>query len=152
MPDEIPTLIYRGNFSCAAGIDFAGTMLAAEFGGGYRTDEVVMPPLRYWSFTYSALSRRVNVQPPNAEPIDRLSYIWNFYYQSKLNGNRPFKVRCPRDNKLYLAYWPDGNLEMSLADQFLATTGLQARQLYMRGVNTLPDGSLDEGVENSDTI
>lgn len=143
-------LIYRGNYSLTASIDFAGTMLSAEYGGGYREDEVIFPPLRGWRLNYSALSKLVSVQLRDGERASRLNYIWNFYTASKAAGNLPFVVRCPRDEKLYLAYFPDDNLEMTLVDQFLATCGLSVRQLYVRGVTVNADGSVEESVIDPD--
>jgi hypothetical protein len=149
---DIPTLIYRGNFEVTARIDYAGALLSAEYGNGYREDAVVGIPLRSWALTYSALNRRVNVQPQDAEPIDRLNYIWNFVTSSKDNGNALFKLRCPRDGKLYLAYFPEDILELTLVDRYLATTGLQIKQRNVRGINTLSDGSIADEIVNPDVI
>lgn len=147
-----PQLIYRGNYQLTAGIDFGGTMLSVEYGGGFREDEVVFPPMRKWSLTYSALSKRVAVRLRDGETASRLNYVWNFYVESKAGGNIPFVVRCPRDEKLYLAYFPDDALEMTMVDNYLATTGLALRQVYVRGVSVNADGSVDEDLIDPDAI
>jgi hypothetical protein len=147
-----PYLNYRGNFSLTAGIDYAGTMLSAEYGGGFREDEVIFPPLRYWKLTYSALNRRVKVQLPSGEAVNRIDYVWGMYCASKENGNRPFILRCPRDSKLYLAIFTDDTLEMELVDLWLATAGVAIKQAAVRGVATNADGSLDEGVLSPDLL
>lgn len=145
-------LIYRGNYALTARIDFAGTMLSVEYGGGFREDEVIFPPMRGWSLNYSALSKRVHIQLRDGERASRLNYIWNFYVASKAGGNLPFVVRCPRDEKLYLAYFPDDALEMTMVDNYLATTGLALRQTSVRGVAVNADGSVDEDVIDPDAI
>jgi hypothetical protein len=145
-------LCYRGNYSLTAGIDFGGTMLSAEYGGGYREDEVIFPPLRYWKLTYSALHKHVKVRLPNGEMIDRLSYVWQMYYNSKNTGNQPFILRCPRDKKIYLAYFPDDTLEVEMMDMFLGTTGLSIKQVNVRGITTNADGSLNEGITYADSL
>lgn len=145
-----PMLIYRGNYELTASVDFSGTMLSAEYGGGFREDEVIFPPMRGWSLSYKALSKRVSVQLANGERASRLNYVWNFYMASKAGGNLPFVVRCPRDEKLYLAYFPDDALQVNLVDQFLGTCGLTVRQLYVRGVSVNADGSVNEDLIDPD--
>jgi hypothetical protein len=149
---DYPTLEYRGNFHVKCGIDHAGALLSAEYAGGYREDVVVGVPLRDWSLTYSALINRAMITLEGGAPIDRASYVWNFYNESKDNGNRPFRMRCPRDGKFYLCFFPQDRMEFEMVNRRLSTTGLQIKQVYVRGVSTLDDGSLSDDVINPDEI
>lgn len=139
-------LVYRGNFEVTAGIDYGEALLCAKYPFGYMETAVVGIPVRDWALTYTALHRRVKVQLPNGEAVSRLDYVWSFYGGSKGAGNEPFILRCPRNGKLYLAYFPDDRLEYRLVDHFLATAGLSIKQMNVKGVTTNADGSLPEGV------
>lgn len=149
---EYPRLQYRGNFRVTAGIDYEGTTLGVEYGGGLSERETIFPPLRYWKLSYPELSRDAMIQLPSGELISRLDYVWNFYCDRLNKGGVPFTIRCPRDKRLYLAEFTDLRLEYELADLFLASTGLSMRQAYVRHMNTLEGGALDEGLENPSTI
>lgn len=149
---EFPELIYRGNFSLTVGASYEGAILSAELGGGYRRDEVIFPKLLFGRLAYKALEKRVWVEPPDAEPTNRFDYIWNFYCDSKDNANRPFRMRSPRDDKMYLWFFPENNIEIEMMHHYLGTTGLKVQQVYMQGVNTLPDGSIADEVDNPDEI
>jgi hypothetical protein len=150
---ELPELVYRGNFQVVVGIDYAGTILSAEFGSGYREDEVVGLPLLTARLNYEALTRRAFIRPPDsAKPVDRLEYIWNFYCDSKDRGNRPCRMRSPRDERMYLWFFPDDNLTLNMIDAYCATGGLALKQWRGRGVNTLDDGSVADEVVNPDVI
>jgi hypothetical protein len=144
-----PELKYRGHYDVVAGYDFAGTMLSADYGGGLREDEVIFPPLKYWKLRYDSVSRRVYVQPEgNAEPKLREVYLRDFVLDSKTNGNRPFVMRCPLDNKPYLCVFDTDTLEFDLLNLMAMTTGLSIRQVYVRQMNFLPDGSIGSEIEN----
>ena len=144
---EYPELLYRGNYSLTVGASYEGSILSAELGGGFRRDEILFPKLLFGRLTYGALSKRVTVQPEGgAEPKSRLDYVWDFYCDSKDNANRPFRMRSPRDGKMYLWFFPENGIELEMLNRNLATTGLKVQQVYVRGVATLDDGSLaDDG-------
>jgi hypothetical protein len=144
MSVELKQLLYRGNFSLSLGIEYEGVILSANYPFGYREDAVIGAPLRLWQLNYTALHKRVNVQLPNGERASRLNYVWGVYCESKDNGNRPFILRCPRDDKFYLAYFPENNLQIQMVDSYLATAGLPIKQLRIKSVATNADGSLDE--------
>jgi hypothetical protein len=145
-------LIYRGHYEVVCGIDFSGTMLTAEYGGGLREDEVILPPVRYWKLTYEQVNRHRMVTPDGGEPKTRENYLWDLYVGSKLNGNRPFAMRCPRNGKAYLCFFDEDVFEMTLLNLKAMTTGLSIRQTRVRGVSTLPDGSIAEAGENPSVI
>lgn len=147
-----PMLIYRGNFDCAVGVDYANAFLGADFGGGLDETERIFPGLLTAHMNYKALSKRVNVQLRDGETATRLNYIWNFYRTRMDAGREPFVMRSPLDDKLYLWKFTDLSLEMSMADWYLATTGLSLIQTYVRGVATNADGSVDEDVIDPDAI
>jgi hypothetical protein len=151
---EYSRLVYRGNYELTVGVSYENSHLRAEFGGGLSDTEVIFPGLMYARLNYSALSRRVNVQPPNAEPLDRLLYIWNFYRESMDAGRRPFLMRVPPPlpEKFYLWEFAETNLELNAVDRFLATTGLSVKQVIVRGVSTLEDGSVGDEFINPSTI
>lgn len=154
MPDvAFKRLIYRGNFALTRRVDYGGSLLGTKYAGGYREDVIVGSPngLRSWTLNYTALNSRVMVQPKGAEPKDRLSYVWDFIRESKGGGNLPFILTDPEDGKDYLAVFTDDLFEVEKLDLFLSTTGLNVEQVYVRGVNTLDDGSLGEAT-NSDEI
>jgi hypothetical protein len=144
MSVTISQLLYRGNYSLTAGIDYGGAILSAEYPFGYREDAVIGVPLRSWTLNYTALHKRVSIQLPNGERASRLNYVWSMYCNSKDAGNLPFILRCPRDEKLYLAYFPENGLQIEMVDMYLATAGLQIKQMNIKGVATNDDGSLDE--------
>jgi hypothetical protein len=149
MPDssDYPLLVYRGNYRVTLGASYEGSILSAEMGGGYRRDEVIFPKILTGKLTYEALEKRVWVQPAEGgPPKSRLDYIWDFYCGSKDNANRPFRMRSPRDGKMYLWFFPENGIELEMMNRNLATTGLKVQQVYVKGVATLDDGSLaDDG-------
>jgi hypothetical protein len=154
MPDvEFQRLLYRGNFALKRKLDFSESLLSTRYAGGFREDVIVGSPngLRSWSLTYSALINRVNLNLPGNIIKDRLSYIWDFFSASKSGGNIPFIITDPEDNKDYLAIFSALFIEVDKVDFYLSTTGLQIEQLFVRGVNTLADGSLGTA-ENPDEI
>jgi hypothetical protein len=150
MPPPYSQLLYRGNYSLSIGKDFSGSILSAELGGGYRRDERIFPGLMTGKLNYSALSKRVKVRLPNGEMVDRLPYIWFFYCNSKDNGNEPFLMKSPLDNKTYLWIFPDDGIEIEMVDRFLGTTGLTVKQVNVQGVLTNSDGSINEGILSPD--
>lgn len=137
-------LTYRGNYQLTLGADYSGAILSAEFGGGYRVDETIFPKLLYGKLTYSALLRRPKtLTNSEGKLVSRLRYVWDAYTYSKDNGNEPFVMRSPLDDKPYLWIFGEDNLEITLVDQLLATAGLSVRQVRVKGVATNADGSLD---------
>jgi hypothetical protein len=149
-----PELIYRGNYAVTVGVDYSKSFLRADFGGGLSETETVFPGLLYAKLNYSALHSRAMVQPEDGEPTDRLTYFYSFYRESMDNGIRPFVMRVPRPltEKPYLWEFTDLNLEFSLVDQFLATTGISIRQAFVRGMNFLNDGSIGDETDNPATV
>ena len=141
--DTFRTLYYRGNFSLKRRKDYSDAILSADFPGGYGRDTIVGRPLRSWDLTYSALVP-VMVAPPDEQPKDRLSYIWDFYCESKDNANRPFILVDPQDNKKYLCIFTDNIIEVEMMNYRLSTTALGIKQRFVKGYNFLDDGSLGE--------
>jgi len=149
---EYERLVYRGNFRCEIGVDYSGSFLSIDYGGGLDETEKVFPALLTAKLSYPELDRDVLIQPHAGEPIDRLAYIWGFYRRSMDNARRPFEMRSPLDKKLYLWRFADDSLSIELVNLFMGSTGLSLRQAYVRHVNTLEGGALDEGVENPSTV
>lgn len=138
------TLIYRGNFSLRRRKDYSNAFLEAEYPNGYASPPIVIGrPLRSWDLTYSALVPAM-VNPPNALPKDRLSYVWDFFCDSKDNGNRPFILICPADNKKYLCVFQDSLIEVEMMNYMLSTTGLVIKQRFVKDLNFLDDGSMGD--------
>lgn len=154
MPDnEFERLEYRGNFQVTCDLDFSESLLSARYPGGFREDVIIGSPngLRTWRLTYANLNRDVLFKPTNGEPISREQYIWQFYARSKSGGNLPFIITCPLDRKDYLAIFTEDKLSYVLVDRRVRTTGLAIEQVFVKGVNTLEDGSLGEAT-NPDEI
>jgi hypothetical protein len=149
---EYERLVFRGHFRCEVGIDYSGSFLGIDYGGGLEESEKVFPGLLTAKLSYPWLDRDVMVQPWSGEPVSRLEYIWGFYRRHMDNARRPFVMRSPLDKKLYLWKFADDSLSIELVDLYLGTTGLSLRQAYVRHMNTLEGGALDEGVENPSTI
>lgn len=147
-----PMLIYRGNFSCSVGKAYGGTYLRAELGGGRSKTEAIFPGLLTARLNYTALSKRVNVRLRDGETASRLYYIYNFYCAAMDAGKRPFVMRSPLDDKLYLWEFTDDGIELSMMDSYLATTGLGMMQTYPEGVTVNADGSVNEDVIDPDAI
>lgn len=145
-------LQYRGNFECSVGIDYSGAHLGAEYGAGYYESEKVFPGLLFGRLNYSALSRRVRVRLATGEAVSRLNYVWFFYRACMDNGRKPFLMRSPLDERLYLWKFADESLEITLVDLFLGTCGLGVRQVRVKGVAMNADGSIDEGVLRPDVL
>lgn len=139
-------LVYRGNFECSVGADYSGSFLRADYGGGYSETEVIFPRLLTARLSYSALTRGAKVRLPSGESLDRLTYVWSFYCRQMDNGREPFLMRSPLDGKMYLWEFAEESLEITLVDLKLGTTGLALKQVYVRGVATNADGSIDEGI------
>jgi hypothetical protein len=150
---EYERLLFRGHFHCEVGIDYSGSFLGVEYGGGLDETEKVFPGLLTAKLSYPELDRDVLIMPPGAvEPVSRLDYIWGFYRRSMDNARRPFLMRSPLDKKLYLWKFADDSLSIELVNLFMGTTGLSMKQTYVRHMNTLEGGALDEGEENPQTI
>lgn len=145
-------LVYRGNFRCEVGIDYSGSFLEIDYGGGLGESEKVFPGLLTAKLSYPELDRDVMIVTPAGEAVSRLFYVWDFYRRQMDNGRRPFEMRSPLDKKLYLWQFADLSLSIDLINLYLGSTGVTLKQTYVRHMGTLPGGALDEGVENPSTI
>jgi hypothetical protein len=153
MPDlSFKRLIFRGHYEIVCDVDFSESLLSARYAGGYREDVVIglTSGLRSWKLKYSPFNKRILIDVPDVGPMARDDYIWNDFCESKAGGNIPRIITCPRDGKDYLFIYKDDRLSFTLVDQFLRTTGLQIEQCYVRGTNTLPDGSLGDSTNPSE--
>jgi hypothetical protein len=146
MSYPFPELRYRGNFGVTIGVDYSASYLRAEYGGGYSETEVIFPGLMTAKLNYPALHSRVNTAGENGVPVDRLTYIWTFYRSAMDAGRRPFVMRVPPPlpEKLYVWEFTDDTLDLTAVNRFLATTGLSIRQVYVKQMNFLPDGSIGD--------
>jgi hypothetical protein len=159
---EYDRLRNRGHFRCEVGIDYSGAFLGIEYGGGLDESERVFPGLLTAKLSYPHLDRDVPVHLPPEDiqalglpfdrEVDRLTYVWTFYRRQMDAGRRPYIMRSPLDKKLYLWRFTDDSLSIELVDLYMGTTGLSMKQAYVRGLNTLEGGALDEGFENPSTI
>lgn len=149
---EYERLLFRGHFHCEVGVDYSGSFLGVEYGGGLDETEKVFPGLLTAKLSYPELDRDVMIQLPSGELISRLDYIWGFYRRSMDNARRPFIMRFPLDKRLYLWKFTDDSLSIELVNLYLGTSGLSLRQAAVRHMNTLEGGALDEGLENPSTI
>jgi hypothetical protein len=144
LPDA-PILQYRGHFKCEVGISYKAAKLTTGYGGGYREAENIFPPLLYGSLSYPTLHRDAMIETEPDVFVDRLTYIWNFYTNSKDNADEPFLMKSPRNGLWYLWYFPDDDLTVELIDLYMGSSGLKIEQVYVKGV--VPDnadGSFDE--------
>jgi hypothetical protein len=154
MPDQaFPRLLYRG-FAARRRIDFNETLLSASFPGGYREDIVVgsVNGLRSWQIGYNRLYTDLYVTVPGGHRVSRLDYIWQLYVESKREGNRPIVFTDPHERKDYLCYFPQNVLDINRVNHELSNTSLEIEQVFVRGVNTLEDGSLGETEGNPDEL
>jgi hypothetical protein len=152
MPDlQFERLQYRGNYQVTCEVDFSESLLSARYAGGFREDVVIGSPngLRAWRLSYPALHKHAPAQTESGdhvvesgEIVSREQYIWRIYCRSKAGGNIPVVLRCPMDGKDYLCIFPEDRLSFTLLDHYMRTTGVQLEQTYVKGVNTLDDGSL----------
>ena len=70
---EYEQLIYRGDFRCEVGIDYSGSFLGIDYGGGLDETEKVFPGLLTAKLSYPHLDRDVI---PHGALVNRLDYIW----------------------------------------------------------------------------
>lgn len=142
--DQIPTLLYRGNFSLKRRKDYSGVYLQTEYANSYASEAAIIgTKIREWDLTYSALVPAM-IQLPNGDLKDRRSYIEDFVDDSQMNGNRPFYLTDPADNKKYLCVFKDKLIEIEMVDYKLSTAGLTIRQRFIKTMNYLDDGSLGD--------
>lgn len=147
LPVGYSILIYRGHFHCEVGLTYKDAILSAGYGGGFRSDELVFPPLRTASLSYPTLNIDAMIEVTTGVFKNRLQYIWDFFRASKDAGNKPFLMKSPNpaDNKFYLWVFSDPDLSIELVDIFMGTSGLKLEQVYVKGVEPdNSDGSFDE--------
>jgi hypothetical protein len=141
---DLPNLFYRGNFSLKRRRDYTDAYLQAEYPNGYTSEAAIVGmAIREWDLTYSALVP-ATIQLPNGQTKDRLSYVWDFYCDSKDNGNRPFYLIDPAEQKRYLCVFKDRVIEVEMMNYTLSTTGLTIRQTFLKTMNFLDDGSIGD--------
>jgi hypothetical protein len=144
LPDY-PVLIYRGHFRMSSGVSYKDSLLTAEFGGGLETAEVIFPRSHYASLNYSNLHRDALIEVEEDVFVDRMTYLCDFYCNSKDNGNEPFLMKNPRDGKWFLWKFEDDDLTIELMNLFAGSTGLKIKQVAVRGLTPDNlDGSFDE--------
>lgn len=145
LPVGYSILIYRGHFKVTIGLSYKDSLLSASYGGGYREVENIFPPLRSANLSYPTLHRDAMIEVAEDTFVDRLTYIYGFYKDSKDTGNKPFLMKSPLDGKWFLWVFADDELSIELFDLYMGGTGIKLEQVYVRGV--VPDnadGSFDE--------
>lgn len=122
------------------GDDFAGTILSADFGGGYKATAVVNEDVREWLLQADAL---VDLEDENllvgagAQGMQtRARYLWGFYRRHMLAGQRPFWFRCPFESADFLAEFTDTALTYDVFTSVLYAAGFTLRQRRVRGVES----------------
>lgn len=147
LPTGYETLIYRGHFRVVEDLDYEAALLSAEYGGGYRVDEIVFPALRTCSLSYPTLHKDAMIlvsEDPDVF-VSRHHYLWDFYKARKDAGNEPFLMKSPRDAKWFLWIFTDNKLSYELLDLYMASSSVKLQQVNVRGVVAdNPDGSFDE--------
>lgn len=150
LPVGYNVLQYRGHFRCEVGLSYKDAILSTEYGGGFREDENIFPPLRTAALSYPTLHK--DAMTRLAAPsilIDRLTYIWDFYAASKDAGNKPFLMKTPNRatsqvGRYFLWVFEDSDLTIELVDLYMGSTGLRLRQVYVRGLTgNNADGSFN---------
>jgi hypothetical protein len=147
--DGLQRLIYRGNFSLRRKKDYGDALIRTRYGGGFTETAIIGAGLRSWALTYSALTNSP-ITLPSGLIKSRLDYVWDFFCDSKDGGNTRFILTDAKDNKDYLCEFTDDAIEVEMVNFLLSTTGLNIEQVNVKGINTLPDGSLGDagtGVE-----
>ena len=147
LPVGYSILIYRGHFRCTVGLTYKDSLLSTNYGGGFRQDEIVFPPLRSASLSYPTLHKDAMIEVSTGVFKNRLQYIWDFFRASKDAGNKPFLMKSPNpaDNNYFLWVFSDPELSIELIDLYMGSSGLKLDQVYVKGV--VPDnadGSFDE--------
>jgi hypothetical protein len=156
MPDlAYPRLIFRGFFPLRRTTQ-EDYILSTEYPGGYRDDAIIGAPvdLLTWELSYPHISHLHYIELPNGERKTRFEYLRDFRRDSKINGNRPFVIQDPVDGKDYLAIFADDSVSMDVTKtpeqpMQMATTML-IKQVFVRGVNFLDDGSLGDYTGNAE--
>lgn len=144
LPDY-PILLYRGHFSVTVGFDHSGSILSAEFGGGFREAEVIFPKLRTATLSYPTLHRDAMIEVEEDTFVNRLDYIVGFYNARMEAGGEPFLMKSPFDGGWFLWRFEEENLDVTLLDLYMGSSGLKLRQVYVRGLTPdNADGSFDE--------
>lgn len=156
MPDlAFPRLLYKGHFGFKRTSE-EQYVLSTEYPGGYRDDAIIGAPidLLTWELTYSNTSQLIYVELPNGARKTRFDYLTDFRHDSKANGNRPFVVQDPLDKKDRLAIFADNSFEMSVSKDvsspMLIATTMIVKQVFVRGVDFLDDGTLGEYTGNAE--
>lgn len=145
LPEDFETLLYRGHFHVMEELDYEGAILSAGYGGGYRVDEIVFPPLRTCSLSYPTLHKDAMIEVEEDTFVSRHDYLWDFYKARKDAGNQPFLMKSPKDGKYFLWCFADNKLSYELLDLYMASAGVKLIQVNVKGiVADFPDGSFSE--------
>lgn len=122
------------------GDDFAGTILSADFGGGFKATAVVNEDVREWLLQADVLvdleDEGLLVDAGEQGMQTRARYLWGFYRRHMLAGQRPFWIRCPFESADYLAEFADTALTYDVFTSVLYATGFTLRQRRVRGVES----------------
>lgn len=122
------------------GDDFAGTILSADFGGGYRATAVVGEDVREWLMRADVLvdldDEGLLVDAGAQGTQTRARYLWGFYRRHMLAGQKPFWIRCPFEKADFLAEFADTALTYDVFTSVLYATGFTLRQRRVRGVES----------------
>lgn len=123
------------------GDDFAGTILSADFGGGFKATAVVNEDVREWLLQADVLvdleDEGLLVDAGEQGMLTRARYLWGFYRRHMLAGQRPFWIRCPFERADYLAEFADTALTYDVFTAVLYATGFTLRQRRVRGVESV---------------
>lgn len=126
-------------------IDFAGTILSADYGSGYEDTAVVGLAAREWVLEAAVLPDTDEYLIQGGHGIEtRAAYLWNFYVRHMEAGRRPFWVRDQKDGRDYLVKFLDERLTYEVFTAVLYSAGLQLRQRRVRGVESPSDPNVPE--------
>jgi hypothetical protein len=156
----MPNLAYErlqeiGSF----GLSEAGRVdeILHNLGGGFYRSILIGPrqPLRRWTFVYKVLPGTMDGPVQTTEELleSRADYLWNIFFRSKFgypDTNRPIIVTSPRDGKDYLAIFKDSELSYEMFMTKLFRSQVELREVRVRGVSTLEDGSQGESGNNAE--
>lgn len=140
--------------------------LSAYYGGGYQDNALTGSPygLRRWTLQCDALPNDAEfmIERPDSEPQTRAEYFQAFWdrHQAEITGetvtavNKPFIFRDPTNGKRYYASFVEPEIPLDVVTAAVFTVGVEIEQRRIRGVNTLPDGSIEDTDEtgNPDSI
>lgn len=150
-----PRLIHRGHFPLRR-ITTEDYLIGTEYPGGYREDAIVGAPieLHAWELSFPYVSHHKYVELPTGERKTRFEYLRDFRRASKANGNWPFVIQDPVDGLDYLAIFADDSVSMTVTktpeQPMQMETTMLIKQVFVRGVNFLDDGSLGDYTGNAE--